>query len=115
MKALILNNKVVDLTETPFEVHPSMIWMDAPNGCAVGWILENGVIVDSDKRTNEQRAADNLQKLRAARNAKLARTDHWMLPDRTPTPEQIAYRQALRDITDRYTSVYDVVWPEMPE
>jgi len=28
--------------------------------------------------------------------------------------EQIAYRQALRDITETYTSLDDVVWPVKP-
>jgi len=27
---------------------------------------------------------------------------------------QTAYRQALRDITETYTSLDDVVWPEVP-
>jgi hypothetical protein len=31
------------------------------------------------------------------------------------TDDQIAYRQALRDITDTYTSLEDVVWPTKPE
>ena len=29
--------------------------------------------------------------------------------------ERTAYRQALRDITDSYTSLDDVVWPTKPE
>jgi len=31
------------------------------------------------------------------------------------TAAQTAYRQALRDITETYTSLDDVVWPVMPE
>jgi hypothetical protein len=31
------------------------------------------------------------------------------------TAEQITYRQALRDITQTYTSLSDVIWPEKPE
>lgn len=56
-----------------------------------------------------------LKLLRMHRNSKLAETDWWVLPDRTATDEQLAYRQALRDITDTYTSLDDVVWPEKPE
>ena len=56
-----------------------------------------------------------LQGLREDRNYRLAQTDVWVLPDRTPTPEQLAYRQALRDITDSYTSIHDVVWPDKPQ
>ena len=57
----------------------------------------------------------DLEDLRFERNRLLAETDWWMMPDRTATAEQIAYRQALRDITDTYTSLEDVVWPEKPE
>ena len=56
----------------------------------------------------------NLQKVRAERDRLIAETDWWVLPDRTPTEEQLAYRQALRDITDNYSSLDDVVWPEKP-
>ena len=52
--------------------------------------------------------------LRAERNAKLAETDWWVLPDRTATQAQLDYRQALRDITNTYTSLDDVVWPTKP-
>jgi len=55
-----------------------------------------------------------LKRLRAERDRKIAETDWWVLPDRTPTQEQLAYRQALRDITNHYTSIDDVVWPEKP-
>ncbi len=59
-------------------------------------------------------AAEPMKKLREVRNAKLAETDWWVLPDRTATDEQLAYRQALRDITDTYSSLDDVVWPNKP-
>jgi len=52
--------------------------------------------------------------LRAERNAKLAETDWWVLPDRTATQAQLDYRQALRDITDNATSLDDVTWPTKP-
>ncbi len=53
--------------------------------------------------------------LREARSQLLAETDWWVLPDRAPTQAQLEYRQALRDITDNYSSLADVVWPEKPE
>ena len=55
-----------------------------------------------------------LSKLRRRRDALLQATDVWALQDRTMTAEQTAYRQALRDITNTYTSLDDVVWPEEP-
>jgi len=60
-------------------------------------------------------ARNKLRKLRIERNKLIAETDWWMMPDRTPTDEQTAYRQALRDITDTYSSLDTVVWPTKPE
>lgn len=62
----------------------------------------------------EVQAEIPLKQLRAKRDDLIAETDWWVLPDRTPTDEQLAYRQALRDITNTYTSLDDVVWPEKP-
>ena len=56
----------------------------------------------------------DLAELRNKRDQLITETDWWVLPDRTPTDEQLAYRQALRDITDTYTSLDDVVWPTPP-
>ena len=67
----------------------------------------------TDKLT-ELNAAEPLKFLRAERNAKLAETDWWASSDLTMTAEQTAYRQALRDITDTYSSLDDVVWPTKP-
>lgn len=114
MKALVFDNKVVDMAETPFEVHSSMTWMDAPEGCEAGWLLEDGQLVNWDKRTPEQRAADDLEQLRMQRNKKLRKTDHWAMADREMPEAMRAYRQALRDITSKYSNVNEVVWPEVP-
>ena len=52
--------------------------------------------------------------LRDERDSKLRETDHWAYQDRpTMTQAQIDYRQALRDITETYTSINDVVWPTL--
>jgi len=59
-------------------------------------------------------SAKLMEELRNTRNAKLSATDWWVMPDRTATQAQLDYRQALRDITDTYTSLDDVVWPEEP-
>ncbi len=53
--------------------------------------------------------------LRSERNVLLSETDHWVLSDTSnATSEQLAYRQALRDITDSATSLNDVTWPSKP-
>ena len=44
MKALILDNNVVDVVVTEFEVHSSMTWMNCSDDCVVGWTLVEGVL-----------------------------------------------------------------------
>ena len=76
-----------------------------------GEVTQN-TIPDSELRvvTSEER----LDQLRMVRDSKLSATDWWVMPDRTATQAQLDYRQALRDITNTYTSLDDVVWPEEP-
>ena len=62
-------------------------------------------------------ASYKLDRLRFFRNRKLSETDWTQNPD---VPESTRtnwqeYRQALRDITNTYTSLDDVVWPTPPE
>jgi len=60
-------------------------------------------------------ADNNLEALRVERNRRIEETDWWALQDTpTMTADQTAYRQALRDITDTYSSLDDVVWPTKP-
>ena len=65
-------------------------------------------------KSDELIAAAPLKALREERNRKIAETDWWASSDLTMTPEQSAYRQALRDITEQYSSLQDVVWPVKP-
>ena len=91
--------------------------------------IDNTTVVDMS--TEEQTAFDsmvsdwnageadrNLSALREERNAKLAETDWEIVMHKekgTNIPAALkTYRQALRDITDTYTSLDDVVWPEKP-
>jgi hypothetical protein len=55
-----------------------------------------------------------LKELREERDKRIVETDWWALSDVTMTPERSAYRQALRDITENYSSLDDVVWPVKP-
>lgn len=63
------------------------------------------------------------QQLRVKRNKLLVESDWMVLADRTPSAEQLAYRQALRDLPanspnadlDEYEQLAGVVWPVKPE
>lgn len=59
-------------------------------------------------------AEGKLEALRNKRNELLAETDYLALSDNTLTTEMLAYRQALRDITNTYSSLDDVVFPTKP-
>ena len=52
--------------------------------------------------------------VRLERDELLKETDWWAVSDRTMTAEQIAYRQALRDITTQTDFPYEVTWPTKP-
>lgn len=59
-----------------------------------------------------------MERLRVTRNKLLSNSD-WTQAIDSPLTESDksawqTYRQALRDITDTYTSLNDVVWPEKP-
>jgi hypothetical protein len=83
------------------------------------WYEENTIAKPTqetlDAKIQELNDAEPIRLLRQERDKRIAETDWWVLPDRTPSDEQLAYRQALRDITDTYTSLEDVVWPTKPE
>lgn len=89
---------------------------------------ENGIAIESSNhndwgtswtevsaKLSELEAEEPLKLLREERNRRIAETDWWASSDLTMTAAQTAYRQALRDITDTYTSLDDVVWPTKPE
>ena len=57
-----------------------------------------------------------LQNLRVERNRLLSETDWWVFPDSPEaTTEQLAYRQALRDLPANTTDPANPVWPTKPE
>ena len=72
--------------------------------------------VDFEKQRGDIVLAEGkLNSLRTERNKRLAETDYWAYQDRPPmTDQQKTYRQALRDITNSYSSIDTVVWPIKP-
>ena len=112
MKALILNNKVVDLHEQEFEVHSSLSWVDCDNTVEVGDNYD-GSSFSKNIITFEMA----MSALRSQRNFLLKETDHYALSDQTLSDDMRTYRQSLRDITNGLTTVEDVnsvTWPTKP-
>ena len=84
------------------------------NGTAIE-SKEHGIAwADVVAKRDELIAEQPLKELRAERDRKIAETDWWASSDITMTQEQSDYRQALRDITNSYSSLEDVVWPVKP-
>ena len=72
-------------------------------------------VIKTAEQIAEEKVINDIMALRAERNQRLANTDWWASSDLTMTEAQTAYRQALRDITETYSSLDDVVWPTKPE
>ena len=111
MKALIFQNKVVDLVDNEFPVSPEMHWMDAPEGCTTDWVLEDGAVVAPPGPSTEELMFN----LRSQRDRLLAETDHLALSDQVLSAEMTAYRQALRNLPANTTDPANPVWPVKPE
>jgi hypothetical protein len=80
-------------------------------------------ILEVEAKIAELKAAEPMRLLRKERDRLIAETDWWVLPDRTPTDDQLAYRRALRNLPDTAIPVLDssnrlgisgVTWPTKP-
>jgi hypothetical protein len=84
-----------------------------------GSVWQGDQRIEIDNAAVEAKAAEllaeyNLKTLRFKRDKLLAETDYLALSDRSLSPEMAAYRQALRDITDNYSSLETAVFPQKP-
>lgn len=86
------------------------------DGVRVELTAEEIAAFEAKEAAWEAGASERLQnQIREERNALLAETDWWVLPDRTATQEQLDYRQALRDITTQEGFPDTVVFPTKPQ
>mgnify|MGYP003120732244 FL=1 len=89
-------------------------------GTTLVWHSEGPYPTDQEIATkvSELEAEEPLRVLRLERNQKLTECD-WVVVKATETNTEIpqewkTYRQALRDITQSYQSLDNVVWPSEP-
>ena len=76
----------------------------------------NGVETEVPINTTDFPYGDPFEGMaRGERDNLLRSTDEWALSDRTMTAEQVAYRQALRDIPTQSGFPTDITWPTKPE
>jgi hypothetical protein len=87
---------------------------------SINWYGETEGVPTNEEiqaKSDEIAASIPLKALRDARNRMLFESD-WTQGDDVPAEIKTpwtTYRQALRDITETYTSLDDVVWPTKPE
>jgi len=104
------------IVEAMLELRPNARW--SVSGDVLNWLDEDQTPpteAEINAKIAELEAAEPMRLLREERNNRLTETDWWVMPDRTATQAQLDYRTALRDITNTYSSLDDVVWPEKPE
>jgi len=117
----------MDITQALLKLAPGAQWtMNADDYNQITWLspdIPQPTILEVEAKIAELKAAEPLRLLRIERDRLIAETDWWVLPDRTPTSGQLAYRQALRDLPSTATPVLDsttrlgisgVTWPTKP-
>ena len=131
----------LDLSSVPAEVHAvqwdgsqgeiEYVSNDIPNDSITSlpsWAQsiadERKAVIDAEIAAEEKAEADRIayensaegkaDMARAKRDVLIAETDWWASSDLTMTAEQIAYRQALRDVTAQAGFPESIDWPTKP-
>jgi len=113
-----VNNETKIATYNKDEFYPKIVWTDSKTKNVIALTEDECKELAALRAAAPSEATVLLNDLREVRNAKLAETDwvitmHKELGTNIPAAMK-TYRQALRDITEDYTSLDDVVWPEKP-
>lgn len=113
-----VDNETKIATYNGDEFAPKIIWTDTTTKTIVALTEEECAELETIRAAQPSEADVLLNDLREVRNQKLAETD-WVITMHKELGTNIpaawkTYRQSLRDITDTYTSLDDVVWPEKP-
>ena len=117
----------MDVSEALVALAPQAEWsMNNEDYNQLEWLssdIPKPTLAEVNAKIAELKAAEPMRLLRKERDRLIAETDWWVLSDRTPTDEQLAYRQALRDLPTTATPVLDptshlgisgVTWPTKP-
>ena len=117
----------MDISAALVALAPEAEWsMNAEDYDQLEWFsadIPKPTLAEVNAKVAELQAAEPMKLLRIERDRLIAETDWWVLPDRTASEAQLAYRQALRDLPDNSTPVLDnttilgisgVTWPTKP-
>lgn len=84
-KALIHNNKIVQVDSKPFDVHPDFTWIDCPDDCNTSWEYKDGVcqpIIISLEQLKTEKKAENAAKRYAKEISGVVYNGHLFLTER---------------------------------
>jgi hypothetical protein len=121
MKALLLNDTVVEVSENEFPVAPELEWVDCDDPVVKhGYIYKDGAFTDPTVKRSA------MEVLRSQRCQLFRGTDMEMMRANetgTNADEWKAYRQELRDIPATYPNpeldadgnLINITWPIKPE
>jgi len=117
----------MDIAQALKKLAPGALWSVCDEDYnQIQWFsidIPKPTILEVEAEIDKLKAAEPMRLLRVHRDKLLTETDWWVLPDRTPTSGQLAYRQALRDLPSTATPVLDsttrlgisgVTWPTKP-
>ena len=115
MKAHVIEDGVVTNTIEVSSLSDLPNLVEATEG-NIGWHYDGSTFTDPDAPTDEEAASFRATVNSKRRDILIAETDWWASVDLTMTPEQTAYRQALRDITthSNWPNLSDDDWPVKP-
>ena len=123
MKALIHDDKVVDIKEQSYEVHPSMSWIECPNDIRIGFLYD-GKTFKSDEQTPEEIIKIRMIQLREIRDSLLSETDWTTISDNDLSwlakRKWKKYRKQLRNFPIdaekqlKENAYCRIVWPTKP-
>jgi len=71
-------------------------------------------VTDATSEEIAQLTDNEGQSVRSQRDYLLQQTDWMALSDNTMSPEWVAYRQSLRDVTDQAGFPWSITWPTKP-
>ena len=119
MKALILNNQVIDVNEKETPAVPDCKWVDCDDKVKIGWGYDGSKFTDPVVELDVEPTTEQLEiEVRIQRNSLLTQSDWTQMPDSALSDSKkkkwVTYRKSLRDIPSQSGFPKKITWPTAP-
>jgi hypothetical protein len=117
MKALILDNQVIDVNEKETPAAPTCKWVDCDDKVQIGWGYDGSKFTDPVVELDVEPTTEQLEiEVRSQRNMLLQQSDWTQSRDVTLSNDADwkTYRQSLRDIPSQSEFPKKITWPTAP-